>query len=215
MAKRHVSKLNILYTNSSVCRCFFVVVIAFAVLSLFPFFFVFFFELLYVCVTLAVCSILSFQRHLLWRRCVMGEPTGTGQHGNPNDKTFEYSSMLSQYWCHFKRFGGRFSQLSRWRWQTHWLPNTNWYASLFLFSFFLNIFIYFNLCTSITVFTSFPPKHPGILIPNDVEKLSQFRSKAFHILVVEKDSTFQKLIDDKIERFIGDCILITVRNFYI
>ena len=41
MAKRHVSKLNILYTNSSVCRCFFfcfVVVIAFAVLSLFPLF---------------------------------------------------------------------------------------------------------------------------------------------------------------------------------
>ena len=58
-------------------------------------------------------------------------------------------------------------------------------------------------------------KKTGILIPNDVEKLSQFRSKAFHILVVEKDSTFQKLIDDKIERFIGDCILITVRNFYI
>ena len=87
--------------------------------------------------------------------------------------------------------------------------------------FFLNIFIYFNLCTSITVFTSFSQKKKkqtkktGILIPNDVEKLSQFRSKAFHILVVEKDSTFQKLIDDKIERFIGDCILITVRNFYI
>ena len=87
--------------------------------------------------------------------------------------------------------------------------------AFFYFLFFFNIFIYFNLCTSITVFTSFPPKHPGILIPNDVEKLSQFRSKAFHILVVEKDSTFQKLIDDKIECFIGDCILITVRNFYI
>lgn len=53
----------------------------------------------------------------------------------------------------------------------------------------------------------------GILIPNDVEKLSQFRSKAHLVLVVEKDSTFQKLIDDKIERFIGDCILITVRVF--
>lgn len=50
----------------------------------------------------------------------------------------------------------------------------------------------------------------GILIPNDVEKLSEFRSKALLVLVVEKDSTFQKLIDDKIERFIGDCILITV-----
>lgn len=53
--------------------------------------------------------------------------------------------------------------------------------------------------------------HSGILIPNDVDKLSQFRSKAFCVLVVEKDSTFQKLLDDKIERFIGDCILITVR----
>lgn len=30
---------------------------------------------------------------------------------------------------------------------------------------------------------------------------------------MEKDSTFQKLIDDKIECFIGQCILITVRNF--
>nr|SVE91275.1 EOG090X09ZG [Daphnia sinensis] len=53
----------------------------------------------------------------------------------------------------------------------------------------------------------------GILIPNDVEKLSQFRSKAFHILLVEKDSTFQKLIDDKIESFIGECILITGKGY--
>lgn len=52
----------------------------------------------------------------------------------------------------------------------------------------------------------------GILIPNDVEKLSQFRSDGLLILVVEKDSTFQKLIDDKIERFIGNCILITVSD---
>nr|SVE69937.1 EOG090X09ZG [Eubosmina coregoni] len=53
----------------------------------------------------------------------------------------------------------------------------------------------------------------GILIPNDVDKLSQFRSKAFCVLVVEKDSTFQKLLDDKIERFIGDCILITGKGY--
>nr|SVE94376.1 EOG090X09ZG [Simocephalus serrulatus] len=53
----------------------------------------------------------------------------------------------------------------------------------------------------------------GILIPNDVEKLSEFRSKALLVLVVEKDSTFQKLIDDKIERFIGDCILITGKGY--
>lgn len=42
-----------------------------------------------------------YQGYLLRRRFVMGEPTGTGQHGNPDDKTAEYSSMLSQYWCHF------------------------------------------------------------------------------------------------------------------
>nr|SVE75264.1 EOG090X09ZG [Daphnia dolichocephala] len=53
----------------------------------------------------------------------------------------------------------------------------------------------------------------GILIPNDVQKLSQFRSKASHILLVEKDSTFQKLIDDKIECFIGECILITGKGY--
>nr|SVE92526.1 EOG090X09ZG [Megafenestra aurita] len=53
----------------------------------------------------------------------------------------------------------------------------------------------------------------GILIPNDIENLSQFRTRASFILVVEKDSTFQKLIDDKIERFIGDCILITGKGY--
>nr|SVE93755.1 EOG090X09ZG [Scapholeberis mucronata] len=53
----------------------------------------------------------------------------------------------------------------------------------------------------------------GVLIPNDVEKLSQFRSNAHLILVVEKDSTFQKLIDDRVERSIGDCILITAKGY--
>nr|SVE73075.1 EOG090X09ZG [Ceriodaphnia reticulata] len=53
----------------------------------------------------------------------------------------------------------------------------------------------------------------GILIPNDVENLTQFRSEASLILVVEKDSTFQKLIDDKIERFVGKCILITGKGY--
>lgn len=50
----------------------------------------------------------------------------------------------------------------------------------------------------------------GMLIPGNVDELSQFRTTASLVLVVEKDSTFQKLIDDKIERFIGDCILLTV-----
>lgn len=50
----------------------------------------------------------------------------------------------------------------------------------------------------------------GLLIPSDVDELSQFRTTASLILVVEKDSTFQKLIDDNVEHFIGDCILLTV-----
>ena len=50
----------------------------------------------------------------------------------------------------------------------------------------------------------------GILIPNDVEGLSQLRSKANCLLVIEKDCTFQKLIDERIDQFIGPCILITV-----
>ena len=51
----------------------------------------------------------------------------------------------------------------------------------------------------------------GILIPNEVDQLSDLRSNARCILVVEKDSTFQKLIDEQIHHFIGPCILITVR----
>nr|SVE93141.1 EOG090X09ZG [Moina brachiata] len=53
----------------------------------------------------------------------------------------------------------------------------------------------------------------GILIPDDVDKLSQLRSTANAILVIEKDSTFQKLIDDKVEHFIGDCIMITGKGY--
>lgn len=51
------------------------------------------------------------------------------------------------------------------------------------------------------------------MVPNDVDELSQFRTTAGLILVVEKDSTFQKLIDDHVERFIGSCILLTVPSF--
>ena len=50
----------------------------------------------------------------------------------------------------------------------------------------------------------------GHLIPNDVDALSGFQTRARCILVIEKDSTFQKLIDDDVERYIGPCILITV-----
>lgn len=35
----------------------------------------------------------------------------------------------------------------------------------------------------------------GINIPNDTSKLSRFRSKALFVLIIEKDATFQQLID--------------------
>jgi len=53
----------------------------------------------------------------------------------------------------------------------------------------------------------------GILIPNEVDQLSDLRSNARCILVVEKDSTFQKLIDEQIHHFIGPCILITGKGY--
>jgi len=53
------------------------------------------------------------------------------------------------------------------------------------------------------------------LIPNDVDALNGFQTRARCILVIEKDSTFQKLIDDDVERYIGHCILITVAATFI
>ena len=53
----------------------------------------------------------------------------------------------------------------------------------------------------------------GQLIPNDLDQVSGFQSDARCILVVEKDSTFQKLIDDDVQHFIGPCILITAKGY--
>lgn len=39
------------------------------------------------------------------------------------------------------------------------------------------------------------------------------QSKAKFVLVIEKDATFQKLLDDNIFTKLGPCILITVRYF--
>ena len=40
----------------------------------------------------------------------------------------------------------------------------------------------------------------GINIPNETSKLSRFRSKALFVLVIEKDATFQQLIDVDIHK---------------
>lgn len=154
-----------------------------------------------------IFSFAFFKGHLLRRCFSLGKPNGTGQHVDPVDSTAECSTTLSKYWCHFKRPRCWIFEFSRWRRKASRLPNTDRYSvNQFVFDFkflsqrwlkcsFIRI-VYFHF--------------KGILIPNDIENLSQFRTRASFILVVEKDSTFQKLIDDKIERFIGDCILITV-----
>lgn len=59
-------------------------------------------------------------------------------------------------------------------------------------------------------FSLINPIYIGVLVPDDIDKLSQLRTTANVVLVIEKDSTFQKLIDDHVEHFVGDCILITV-----
>lgn len=63
----------------------------------------------------------------------------------------------------------------------------------------------------VCVLTLFVCWTAGILIPNEVDRITDLRSDARCVLVVEKDCTFQKLIDHRIQHFIGPCILITVR----
>ncbi|XP_064460695.1 meiotic recombination protein SPO11-like [Ornithodoros turicata] len=52
-----------------------------------------------------------------------------------------------------------------------------------------------------------------VLIPSDVRGIREVRSPAKFILVIEKDATFQKLLDSQIVRLLGPCVLITGKGF--
>jgi DNA topoisomerase VI subunit A len=49
-----------------------------------------------------------------------------------------------------------------------------------------------------------------VLIPQDVHRVVRLESSARFVLLVEKDATFQKLLDEGILDRLGPCVLITV-----
>ncbi|CAM1319925.1 SPO11 (predicted) [Pycnogonum litorale] len=53
----------------------------------------------------------------------------------------------------------------------------------------------------------------GVLIPNGLDNVYDIRSSAKFILVVEKDATFQKLLDANITTKFHPCIMITGKGF--
>ena len=55
----------------------------------------------------------------------------------------------------------------------------------------------------------------GELVPQDVESIKELVSEAEFILVVEKDSSFQKLIDDNFLGTMPPCILMTGKGQFI
>ncbi|KAM3921792.1 meiotic recombination protein SPO11 [Leptodactylus fuscus] len=49
----------------------------------------------------------------------------------------------------------------------------------------------------------------GVLVPSNVEGITNLRSAAHFVLIIEKDATFQRLLDDDFCGKCGPCILIT------
>ena len=54
----------------------------------------------------------------------------------------------------------------------------------------------------------------GMLVPDSITTISKLHSAARYILVIEKDATFQKLIEKKFHHTYGPCILITVSKIF-
>ncbi|CAH0404700.1 unnamed protein product [Chilo suppressalis] len=56
-------------------------------------------------------------------------------------------------------------------------------------------------------------KPGGVLIPQDIEGIKEFKSSAKYILVVEKDAIFQKLLDEGVLIRLGPVIIITGKGY--
>lgn len=50
----------------------------------------------------------------------------------------------------------------------------------------------------------------GVLVPQDIEGIKEFKSTAKYVLVVEKDAVFQKLLDEGALIRLGPVIIMTV-----
>ncbi|KAJ9585655.1 hypothetical protein L9F63_002555, partial [Diploptera punctata] len=53
----------------------------------------------------------------------------------------------------------------------------------------------------------------GVLIPQDIHLLERVESPARFILVLEKDATFQKLLDENVLERLGPCLLVTGKGY--
>lgn len=53
----------------------------------------------------------------------------------------------------------------------------------------------------------------GVLLPSLIHKVEILSSSAKFVLIVEKDATFQHLLEEKAVEKLGPCIIITVRVF--
>ncbi|XP_021922584.1 meiotic recombination protein SPO11 isoform X2 [Zootermopsis nevadensis] len=53
----------------------------------------------------------------------------------------------------------------------------------------------------------------GVLIPQDINNVVRLESDAQFVLLVEKDATFQKLLDEGVLERLGPCILVTGKGF--
>jgi meiotic recombination protein SPO11 len=66
------------------------------------------------------------------------------------------------------------------------------------------------LLTSLEEYLTQPCFVKGVLIPQDVHRVVRVESSARFVLLVEKDATFQKLLDEGMLDRLGPCVLITV-----
>lgn len=53
----------------------------------------------------------------------------------------------------------------------------------------------------------------GLLLPNNVQEITIVKSSALFVFVIEKDATFQRLLEDDFIGRLGPCILITGKGF--
>ncbi|XP_068119258.1 meiotic recombination protein SPO11 isoform X3 [Hyperolius riggenbachi] len=68
-----------------------------------------------------------------------------------------------------------------------------------------------SIITDISCMLKFPRRslHVSVLIPSNVDGVTNMRTHARFVLIIEKDATFQRLLDDDFCGKCGPCILVT------